>query len=214
MVKTIIDKMNTTIERVHVLDVYERIANSFDDTRYSVWNFVKEFLRTKEHLFGIDIGCGNGKNMIHVNMIGVDVCKNLLKSAKRNNPNNTLCLSNCMDLPFRDNIFDYAIGISVYHHLSTEERRTDAVCEMIRVMKHGADGLINFWSHENQTRRKLDIGDNYVSWKSEHNARYYYIYNEKTLMSFMNNVIRLTNILVTNIFNEQGNWVVIFVKPP
>ena len=47
----------TLIEQQFVLDTYANIAKEFSNTRYHVWNFVKEFLKNKQHLYGLDIGC-------------------------------------------------------------------------------------------------------------------------------------------------------------
>ena len=207
--------MATTIEQTNVLDVYQCIAKEFDDTRYSVWKFVKAFLTNKEELRGVDIGCGNGKNMLYPSMVGVDTCATLLASVREKNPDAEVVLANCTELPFEDASFDFALGISVFHHLSTEERRMQAVCEMVRVMKSGAEGLFNFWSHEHQDRRTLTVGDNYISWKSkggETYERYYHILDEQQFVSFLDKVVRKTKIVVKKVFNEQANWVVVFKK--
>ena len=54
-----------SIEQQYVHDVYDNIAEHFSDTRYCIWDFVKNFLENKSSdMKGIDIGCGNGKNML------------------------------------------------------------------------------------------------------------------------------------------------------
>ena len=55
----------TSYEKKHVLDVYEIIAEHFDKTRHYIWPKVKTFMeKFQEKSIILDIGCGNGKNMI------------------------------------------------------------------------------------------------------------------------------------------------------
>ena len=55
-----------SIEDLNVKDVYNKIANEFNNTRYRPWTFVENFLYNipKNSIIG-DIGCGNGKNMLY-----------------------------------------------------------------------------------------------------------------------------------------------------
>ena len=55
-----------SIEEIHVKDVYNKISNEFNTTRYRPWTCVEEFLNQipKQSIIG-DIGCGNGKNMFY-----------------------------------------------------------------------------------------------------------------------------------------------------
>ena len=43
------------MEEKHVKFVYDQIADHFSDTRFCVWNMVKDFLVGKENLKGLDI---------------------------------------------------------------------------------------------------------------------------------------------------------------
>lgn len=64
--------------------------------------------------------------------------------------------------PFRSEIFDFALSIAVLHHLRTPQRRTEAIKEMIRVMRVGATGLIFVWAFEENKsvrRHKLTVLD-------------------------------------------------------
>ena len=201
------------IEQNHVYKVYDEIADEFNDTRYSVWYFVKEFLQDKQNIHGIDIGCGNGKNMIHEKMVGVDNCEKMLKFAAAKDKH--VMKACCCDLPFIDNTFDYAMSISVVHHLGTNERRLKAVQEMIRVVKPGNECMFNVWSVEDQERRVFLPGDNMVTWKSKPTKdkpvgenvyeRFYHVYDHALIHSF---VSQLYGVHDVRIFNERGNWVV------
>jgi len=51
-------------EKEYVKDVYNQIAPHFNQTRYKAWPVVLSFLLSLEAgMVGLDIGCGNGKNM-------------------------------------------------------------------------------------------------------------------------------------------------------
>jgi ubiquinone/menaquinone biosynthesis C-methylase UbiE len=207
------------IESQFVQQIYTQIAEEFDDSRYCVWSFVKQFLSNKGDLYGIDIGCGNGKNMIHHNMVGIDSCKKFVDICKTKGKN--VLYGCCCELPFDDNVFDYSICISVLHHLSTHERRLGAVREMIRVVKPGGVMLLNMWSVENQEKRNFIQGDNFVSWSrrpqkynenEESFLRYYYIHDIFSINEFCDNIQQLFDVVVTVIYNEKGNWVVHLTK--
>lgn len=200
----------TLIEQKYVLDTYSSIANEFSNTRYNVWNFVRQFLKNKEHQYGLDIGCGNGKNMIHNNIVGIDTNEAFVTICRRNYKETLL--GDCCHLPFKHNTFDYCMCVSVIHHLSTEERRSLCFREMVRVLKPGGHGILNVWSQECQEKRSFVSGDNYVAWKSreEPMLRYYHIMNREMFMNLLDSFSK--SIIVTNVENEKGNWVVRFIK--
>jgi len=208
------------IEKKHVKDVYDKITDNFSDTRFCIWQFVKDFLDHKTNTMkGIDIGCGNGKNISYnedLNILGVDNCEKLLKiCTKKSLP---VILTDCCRLPFTDNSFDYAMSIAVYHHMVTEKRRNNAVKEMIRILKPGCFGLISVWSVENQASEKIKRnfipGKNFVKWTDRKNdiiyQRFYYVFTEEMIRNWMSNFIECIDI--TTIYNERGNWVIIIKK--
>ena len=195
-------------EDIYVKQVYEEIAHEFSNTRVCLWNFVKQFLENKENLYGLDVGCGNGKNMIHSDtMVGIDNCAKLLDICKKSKKH--VVYSDSCALPFKNETFDYVMSISMIHHLSTNERRELAFMEMIRVLKPGGQGLINVWSFENQEKRKFVKGDNLVPWKND-KQRYYHIMSKDMFMDFVNSF--LTHICIDSIHNEKGNWILRFTK--
>lgn len=199
-------------ETIFVKQAYDSIASDFSNTRVWLWNFVKTFLIDKADLQGLDIGCGNGKNMIYDNIIGIDNCDKLLSICNKRNKN--VILSDCCYLPFNNSTFDYVMCISMLHHLSTANRREDCFFEMLRVLKKGGCGIINVWSYEYQEKRSFCKGDNFVPWKSRDKKqqiqRYYYIMSYDMFIEFVNAF--KTYIHVDAIFNEKGNWVLKFTK--
>lgn len=52
----------TRLEKIHVHDIYENIANHFSDTRNKSWPNVSQFVESfSSGSILVDIGCGNGK---------------------------------------------------------------------------------------------------------------------------------------------------------
>lgn len=210
-------------EKTYVKDVYGSIAEHFDITRKYHWKGVKEFLDSKYSLtYGIDIGCGNGRNMLYrdnVRMVGVDNCPELIDICKKKGLD--VKLGDVCSLPYVDNSFDFALSIAVFHHLSTKERRMKALKEMIRVLRPGGRGLLSLWSVEQPInfKRKLKKGDNMVLWKYPDNyyigngesfERFYYIFDKEMFEAYIENVVDL--IEIEKIYNEMGNWYCVFRK--
>lgn len=53
------------LEEEHVRQVYDDIAHHFSNTRYKAWPIVESFIQNLAAFsLGLDVGCGNGKNMI------------------------------------------------------------------------------------------------------------------------------------------------------
>ena len=210
----------TSIEDEHVNEVYRNISEHFADTRFCIWNFVKNFLDTKdENMRGIDIGCGNGKNICYnkkLKIDGFDNCNNFVEICRDKGLN--VKLGNCLCLPSESNIYDYAMAVAVFHHMASDEHRITAINEMIRILKSGAKGIFSVWSVENQEGEKISRnfvpGDNYVKWRNRRDGqifqRYYYVYTKEMIISMMNNFIE--QIKEIKIFNERGNWIVEFIK--
>ena len=126
-----------SIEDIHVKDIYNKIANEFDNTRYRPWSCVESFLGNVPENSSIgDIGCGNGKNMLFrkdcINY-GCDFSNSLVKICNKKGLN--VINGDTLNIPFNDNSFDYTLSIAVIHHLSTEEKRKKAITELIRVTK-------------------------------------------------------------------------------
>ena len=210
-------------EKTYVRDVYGSIAKHFDITRKYHWRGVKKFLNTFYPVsYGIDIGCGNGRNMLYrddLKMVGVDNCQELIDICEKKGLD--VRLSDVCSLPYLDNSFEFALSIAVFHHLSTEERRITALKEMIRVLQPGGRGLLSLWSVEQpkSLKRNFKKGDNIVLWKYPDNyyigngesfERFYYIYDKEMFEAYIENVADL--IEIEKIYNEMGNWYCIFKK--
>ena len=203
------------IETINVKNIYNKIANEFDNTRYRPWTCVESFLNQipKGSTIG-DIGCGNGKNMLYrkdCTNIGCDFSENLVSICIQKNLN--VISGDILNITFKDNTFDYTICIAVIHHLSTEEKRKKAISELIRVTKPNGKILILVWALEQEpdSRRKFTQQNNMVEWKDKKQnllgIRYYYVFKKNEIESLLPN-----NITLNLSFYEKGNWGIILSK--
>ena len=165
---------------------------------------------------GLDIGCGNGKNILanrELNILGTDICPELLEICRQKNIE--VIQSDCCNLNIPTNTFDYAMAIAVFHHMASTNRRKKALDEMIRVLKIGGHGIFSVWSIENQEKKRNFVeGDNFVNWERRKDRkvfqRYYYIFTRDMIRNFLKDFSK--KISIDKIFNERGNWVVVFTK--
>ncbi|GAB1601684.1 DNA repair alkB homolog 8-like [Argonauta hians] len=158
------------LEVTHVHQVYDEIADHFNRTRHSPWPKVSEFLRSlPEGALVADIGCGNGK-YFGVNpslyQIGADRSENLVSICKGRDCE--VFVGDVLAVPLRSNTFDASICIAVIHHLSTNERRLQAVKELVRVLCPGGLALIQVWAFEQEKDKQES---KYIKKKSSSNQK-------------------------------------------
>jgi ubiquinone/menaquinone biosynthesis C-methylase UbiE len=186
--------INLNPDTFKVKEVYERIAEHFNEKRFSKWDWIEEFLdEFPANSLVYDIGCGSGRN-IRPGMIGVDNCDNFLKIS--NSKGKDVIKGDMRYLPLDDNTGIGMICIAAFHHLSTREDRLKALLEFKRVLKIGAKIMISVWSINQGENRKLKFyyGDNIVPWNNNGTIyeRYYYIFeNEEIKKLFQEAGLRL-----------------------
>ena len=178
----------------NVKDVYEIIANDFDDTRKANWNWIEDFLNQfPKKILGTsliyDIGCGSGRN-IRQGMIGIDNCHNFIKICKLKDLN--VILGNMDDLPLETNSGIGLICIAAFHHLKTVELRLKTLNEFKRVLIKGSRLMISVWSINQGSHKKLKFvyGDNLVPWTKhgQTHQRYYYIFKNEEILELFEKV--------------------------
>ncbi|TVY51978.1 tRNA (carboxymethyluridine(34)-5-O)-methyltransferase [Lachnellula cervina] len=164
-------------EEQHVHEVYEQIASHFSSTRYKPWPIVSSFLSSlPPGSIGLDVGCGNGK-YLSVNrdifIVGSDRSCNLVKIAHQNHA--AAVVADSLALPHQNGRFDFVISIAVVHHLSTRERRREAVRALLGCLGEGGRALVYVWALEQKgSRRGWDEGgeqDVMVPWVMKSSKR-------------------------------------------
>ena len=189
---------------------YNSNSKRFSQTRYSVWESVKNFNNTiNSNSKILDAGCGNGKNMTYFKknghtVKGIDFSDSLLKICKSKDLD--VLNSDIRNLPFENDTFDNTISIAVIHHLSTNKDRIKAIKELLRVTKKGGKILITVWAIEQEahSRRTFKLGDNIVPF--EDSFRYYHIFNEESFLNL------IKDFQIEKYYWEKGNWNAILVS--
>lgn len=148
-------------EEEHVHEVYQQIASHFSSTRYKPWPIVHDFLVSQSPgSLGLDVGCGNGKYLTvnrDIFIIGSDRSSKLASIAAQHQPHSAIVADN-LGLPHGGlgvaGRFDFAISIAVIHHLSTAERRQEAIGFMLECLKEDGRALIYVWALEQKNSRR------------------------------------------------------------
>lgn len=63
-------------------------------------------------------------------------------------------VADILHLPHHIHFFDFAISIAVVHHLSTPERRIEAVRSILETLKPGGQALVYVWALEQEGSRR------------------------------------------------------------
>ena len=146
------NESHASYEHENVHTVYDNIAHHFSSTRYKPWPVVAAFLASiPPGSVGLDAGAGNGKYLIAPPeregkywTIGLDRSINLLQIAQNAGGRDRECvLGDVLGSCWRSGVFvsclfyknyiepryfqDFAISIATIHHLSTPDRRKEAV---------------------------------------------------------------------------------------
>ncbi|KAH8656964.1 S-adenosyl-L-methionine-dependent methyltransferase [Tricladium varicosporioides] len=212
-----------TYEEEHVHTVYEQIASHFSSTRYKPWPIVSTFLENlAPGSIGLDVGCGNGKYLTvnqDVFIVASDRSTNLVKIAAGHQPHAAV-VADTLALPHQKGRFDFAISIAVVHHLSTRDRRREAVQSILDTLRDGGQALVYVWALEQKnSRRGWDEGheqDVMVPWvmkTSKKNAgengetektfqRYYHLYRKGELEE---DVVNVGGEVIESGY-EKDNW--------
>lgn len=174
--------MLSVVENNNVRNVYQGFTQHFNNTRAYKWSWVVDFLNkyTEDNLI-LDLGCGNGRNMVHnhLKFIGIDNCDKFIHICKRKGLE--VYNYNITDIRLNSDLVDAIICNAVFHHLSTVEDRVEALKEMKRLVKPGGKILISVWSINqpaNSKRYFNNYGNSIEIWESYGTVfeRFYYIF--------------------------------------
>lgn len=151
-------------------DFYEQIMGSiFLRTRR-----LKRF-KIKKSSRILDLGCGEGINILALkkmgvnNIVGLDISQLLLKEAKTKNPDMKFVLASAEDLPFKNNQFDIVLVSGVFHHLLNYDK---ALKEIWRVLD--TNGYLCFIEpHASLGRTMLDYFTVNAASVSKSRRKYY-----------------------------------------
>jgi hypothetical protein len=99
----------------------------------------------------------------------------------------------------------------MFHHLLIDSDRNATFGEILRVLKPKGYGILTCWSTVQPTgsKRVFTEGVNRVLWKGQQ-MRYYYVYSEAMFREYFQSFSDV--ITIKTIYNEMGNWILIFKK--
>jgi len=97
--------------------------------------FLKRMLKGKKGLI-LDIGCGAGKQLYHQvgPVVGIDICLNGLKKAKK--VYSSVAQADALNLPFRNELFDFIVSTDLIEHIPSPQKDI-LFAEMFRVLRPG-----------------------------------------------------------------------------
>uniref|UniRef100_A0A146KP40 Alkylated DNA repair protein alkB 8 n=1 Tax=Lygus hesperus TaxID=30085 RepID=A0A146KP40_LYGHE len=132
--------------------------------------------------------------------------------------------ANVVQLPFAGNTFDAGICIAVLHHLATEERRREALCEILRTVRSGGRVFCTVWAREQDSScssRDFTTNDVLVPWNTPSSIaavygschevrvkRYYHVF----VRGELTNLCRTAGAADVHEIFDRGNWCVCMRK--
>jgi len=133
----------------------DRFSYIFSYGRQQINNHLfKQVLKLGKEAKILDVGCGTGdllKQFINYgfnNVIGIEPSKNMRKYAKSKLPKGTIINGSVLNLPFKDNSFDFVYTIEVFRYLNSEDNLS-GFKEILRVLKPGGlffGTFLNFYT--------------------------------------------------------------------
>ena len=187
-------------EKPNQEDVWDSISDLWNEYRKEPYEIIKDFLEDKKGKI-IDLGCGSGRNMIpspDIEYYGVDISSCQLGCAMVHAEEkgiNAKFFKNKADKlskkDFKKEMFDFGLFIATLHCLENKNARENALKELYRVLKKGAEALITVWNSEDERFKNVNYhGDIYMSWKKdgEEYFRYYYLYDKDEFLDLLKSV--------------------------
>ena len=166
--------------------VWERIAPEWHEFKTTASEAATEFLKNSKGKI-LDFGSGSGRNLLKIrsskkrDLYLVDFSKEMLKLAKKRAKEKGIeiktIVSKLEKTSLKDNFFDAAICVAVLHCIETKQKRTNALKELLRVLKPGAKAEIEVWNKKSK-RFEKSPKEKFVRWRDK-GKRFYYLYEEK-----------------------------------
>ena len=138
----------------------------------------------------MNIGCAHGPDFLpfkqNFELHGIDFSIEMLSFAQKYsskfNFQTNLSLSVASQLPYRDESFDWAISVAVYHHIESKELRKLALNELWRILKPQGEAFITVWNRW-QPRFWFKEKEALVPWHKSNSIlyRYHYLFSYSEL---------------------------------
>lgn len=188
-------------EMENVIDIYNDKCKEFDVARYTIWTEVQEYITSLAKGSSIlEVGCGNGKNMCDDGYVwtGCDASEKLVSICIEKGLNAHLV--DACNLPYKDDSFDAVMSVAMIHHLSTIERRIQAMSEMYRVLKPGGTCFVTMVKASKSCNKTFKLGGR---------QRYYHLFEKEELDKL---ITSLPGFRIISISSNRLNWFYLLKK--
>ena len=177
------------------INIWNSLAEQWDKFRSKPFpNTIFSLSKNWEKGKILDVGCGNGRNLIpfaekNFTCEGVDFSIEMLNHAKSKfkklNLKSKFHVANMTDLPFKDNSFDYLICIASFHHLNKIDQQK-TLLEFKRILKSNGKIYITTWN-KLQLKFLFKNKEVFIPWKIKDQSyqRYYYLFNHFELKKLL-----------------------------
>ena len=180
--------MENSGESSELKQVFDQIAPGWYSFRHR-----SIFRKELEQLAGrwkcgrlLNVGCAHGPDFLpfvsNFELYGVDFSREMLRWAAKYSQkfgfSANLALADVRSLPFGDGVFDWAISVATYHHVTGKEERKAAFSELKRVLKSGGEAFITVWNRW-QPRFWWQGAEVTVPWRTKELTlyRYYHLFS-------------------------------------
>lgn len=143
----------------------------------------------------LNVGCAHGPDFLPFKdgfeLWGLDISGRMIRLAQKYaakfHLEVNLVVADAVCLPYRNDSFDWAIAIAVYHNIKGEKERLQALLELKRVLKPGGEAFITVWNRW-QPRFWLKGKEVNMPWRLRGNVlyRYYYLFSYAELDRLLN----------------------------
>ena len=151
---------HTQMDVGEAVAAWEKIAQSFSETRNRPWDQVVDFLETlPPDATLLDVACGNGRHGViarkmGMRVIGVDASLELADIARdrlaeagdKDASQADVVGGSALTLPLARNSVDHALFIAALHNIPGRDGRVKALREVRRVMRPRGMALISVWA--------------------------------------------------------------------
>jgi ubiquinone/menaquinone biosynthesis C-methylase UbiE len=169
-------------------EIFNQIAESWYGFRHYT-RFSQELSEVAKRWHGgklLNIGCAHGPDFLpfkdNFELWGADFSEKMVRMAQRYAAKfgfeAKLKVADALFLPYADSTFDWAIAVATYHHIKGDAKREEALKELKRVLKPGAEIFITVWNRWQPAfwvkGKETQIAWNY---KGVPLYRYYYLFS-------------------------------------
>lgn len=203
--------------------VWDSIAGAWNKYVVKKIPIIQDFLKNKKGKI-IDLGCGDGRNMIpnsNIEYYGIDFSQSSLnhakKRCKREKVKCKIFKSKVDKLNkkiFKNNMFNAGLFIAALHCLETPQERLNSLKEFHRVLKPKAQAIITIWNSEDKRFKCVNNkGDIYMSWKDKGvlHMRYYYLFKKDKFFKLLDKagfkILEFYEPMEKDRFSKK-NWIV------